>query len=53
MVQEVAPVVDHDTKVVPVAFTRFGEALIEAETTGSGVALGTYALQEPAQLYEP
>ena len=46
-VQVFTPAVLHDTVIVPPIFTRFGEALIEAETVGSE---GVPAVQE---LYEP
>ena len=46
-VQVFTPAVLHETVTVPPIFTRFGEALIEAETAGSE---GVPAVQEVEEL---
>ena len=49
-VQVFTPAVLHDTVIVPPIFTRFGEALIDAETAGSEGVLTEQSL-EPVQLF--
>lgn len=44
MLQEVAPVVVHDTVTVPGALTRFGTALIVAVTGGSASLVATHGM---------
>ena len=50
MVQAFAPAVIHDTLIVPPILTRFGEALIEAETVGSEELLAEQVVEAPVQL---